>query len=164
MKNYTDYKEIVILTTVGSCIIKLLPTKEGYFFSESALKVCWKWIEGQVIDVSNLYDCLDSPDEIDFSYYEDIAESEEEQKIYKFLFHIVAYITKKISIIQEVNRPQYLDYIDNDYFEIFIKTITNEYECIKKIIEKTIKYCDIKMLENTDFYIRYEEVLKEVMV
>lgn len=133
MENCIDYEEIVILTVLGERIIELLPKKEGYFFSKKALKLCWKWIEEQQIEIGDLYDCLDSPEGVDFSYYEEIAEGEEERKIYRCLFYILAYITDKISIMQKINRPQYLDFICEDSFEKVIKAVTDDYCYIEKM-------------------------------
>lgn len=80
MDNYTDCKEIVTLVIIGEYLVELLPQEEGYFFGKNALKLCWKWIEEQEIKLGDLYDCLDSPEEIDFSYFEDMAENEKEEK------------------------------------------------------------------------------------
>lgn len=127
-----QYKEIVTLVMMGHRIVKLLPQGEGYTFSKVALDLCMKWIQMEDIDLGDLYDCLDSPEEIDFTYYEDTTEDEKQKKIYRSLFHIIAYITKKISKVQGVEQPQYLDYIGEDFYDILVGEMSEEYADVLK--------------------------------
>lgn len=127
-----QYKEIVTLVMMGHRIVKLLPQGDGYTFSKAALDLCMKWIQMEDIDLGDLYDCLDSPEEIDFTYYEDATEDEKQKKIYRSLFHIIAYITKRISEVQGVNQPQYLDYIGEDFFDRIVGEMSEEYADVLK--------------------------------
>lgn len=141
MKN-TEYKKIVILLGIGEKIVENLKHNDGYNFCKYALNLCWEWIEDKQDVIEKMYDCLDSPDEIDFTYYEDVAEEQNEKNVYRNMFNILAYVTKRVSIINKIEKPQYLDYISEDFYDEFIKDITSTYNNIDDIIDKMREYCD----------------------
>lgn len=122
-----DYSKIVNLRSMGYKLSEMLPRGAGYDFCKTALDLCMKWIQMEDIDLGDLYDCLDSPEEIDFTYYEDTTEEDKQKKIYRSLFNIIAYITKRISKAEGVKCPQYLDYIGEGYYDKLLDELENEY-------------------------------------
>lgn len=122
-----EYRRIANLISMGRKLSGVLPQEEGYDFCKMALDLCIKWIQMEDIDLGDLYDCLDSPEEIDFTYYEHTTEDDKQKKIYRSLFNIIAYNTKKISKAEAVECPQYLDYIGEGYYDELLAELENEY-------------------------------------
>lgn len=154
--NNLELKEIFILLGIGETIVEKLKDEEGYHFCKYALKLCWEWIEKEQDVFDEMYICLDS-DEKDFTYYEEMAQDKEGEKIYRNMFHILAYITKRASIINRIERPQYLDYITEEFYEEFIKDIKNTYDNINNIIDKIDVLFDDK-IERSEGYITQKEI------
>lgn len=123
----SEYSKIINLRSMGCKLSEMLPQGAGYDFCKMALDLCMKWIQMEEMDLGDLYDCLDSPEEVDFTYYEDTTADDKQKKIYRSLFNIVAYITQKISKAEGVNCPQYLDYIGEGYYEELLDELKNEY-------------------------------------
>lgn len=138
----TEFKEIVTLLGIGEKIVENLKHNEGYDFCKYALGLCWECIEDKQDVIGKMYDCLDSPEEIDFTYYEDVSEEHSEKKVYRNMFNILAYVTKRVSIINKIARPQYLDYISEDFYGGFIHEIISTYNNIDNIINRIREYCD----------------------
>ncbi len=158
MKN-TEYKEMIILLGIGEKIVENMKHGKVCNFCKYALDLCWEWIEKNEDIIDKMYDCLDSPDGIDFTYYEEISEDGNEKKICRSMFNILAYITKRISIINKIERPQYLDYITEDFYEKFIKEVTNTYDFLNNIDDKIGKYYDNQIQKNKE-YITKKDIKK----
>lgn len=136
-----SYTKIIILATIGNYIVELLPLNDGYIFSKEALSLCWDWIEEKIDNIEDIYDCLCSEDEIDFVYYEEMAD-DEQKIIYRILFCILAYIANEIAIIKNMSTPQYLDLCDEYFFNSIVKLPSDKYEYIKETVKhlKVLEY------------------------
>ena len=153
-----NYTEMVIVTLMGDVLVECLEKDEGYFFSKKALELCWEWIEKHKVEIGDLYDCLDSPEGIDFTYYEDISEKESDKIIYRILFDILAFNTKEISIVEKINRPQYLDYIQDDFYEHILQKTSQQKFDFSESIDNISRYINDKNIEYGDYRVTKEEI------
>ncbi len=70
----SEYSKIINLRSMGCKLSEMLPQGAGYDFCKIALDLCMKWIQMEEMDLGDLYDCLDSPEEVDFTYYEELVD------------------------------------------------------------------------------------------
>lgn len=156
----TYFVNSIVLASLGDEIINFLPENEGCIFSKQAFTLCWNWIEGQDINLSLLCDCLDSPDEIDFTYYEII--DQENKSIYRILFQIVAYITK--NAIMEVcsTIPQYLECVDYNYFVNTFNSAVDKLNYNEEKVKCMLEYCDKKIMKDKNVVIKRYELLNNI--
>lgn len=148
-----ENKEIIILISMGKILTSYLKDGEGKMYSREIIQYCWKYLEKKEFDLEYLYDSIDSPDEIDFTYYESMTDSQQNKEIYRYLFDIVAYITKKISIEESVTIPQYLDYIHNDFYDELLNRLVNKYFELRNLMEEVESIIVLKenKLTQSDF-------------
>lgn len=162
MKGYT---KIVVLASIGNDMVELVSSKEGHDFSKYALEVYWYWIEGDMEVLGDMYCCLDSPEGIDFVYYEEIEKEEEQQLLYETLFNILGCILDEIATMEKMGTPQYLDMVTHEFFDSLIISLIEKYPYLEELINKVFDYCKKTILnddviETQDFCITQEAIKK----
>lgn len=159
------YTRIVVLAAIGNDIVELISSEEGYSFSKDTMQLCWDWIEGDIEVTEDIYDCLDSPEGIDFVYYQEIEKEKEQRLLYETLFNILGCILDEIATMESMSTPQYLDMFDDRFFDSLIISLTEKYPYLEELINKIFDHCKKTILnddviETQDFCITQEAIKK----
>ena len=156
-----NYDKCAVLCYIGEEVKKYIENEEAKELAEKNMEMCWRFTEGDEIDINDFCMYLDSPDDDGFLYYMDHVETEKDLNILSILLGVVSYITADAGLAQGYSLPQYLEVVDEEYYADVIADVLklDLKECSLVKIEKVKAYCQDQIEKNSDYIFTAAEIL-----
>lgn len=152
----SNYEKDILAVYIADIVVEILKFQDGYNYCKKYIEICWDWVEQKEIELDELLDCLDSPSGNDLAYYVANEISDKYRIAYDIILQAVSYITTKVMVCENYELPEYLEEIDDEYWEAMIESALKLVEDLEKKIESVLSYFD----NNKNIVIQKDKIKK----
>lgn len=147
---------VILLAYIGEKVVTDINNEKNYSFIRNALDYCWKWIESKQAEEEKIFEFLDDEEEEDLVGIMLFANNEKEKIKYGIILGVVSYISYHILEVNKSPIPQFLEGIDERYYNCIISDVV-QWNLIDNIEEKKnriTQYYEDKVKEKNYMFLK----------